>query len=343
MDNSVSQKTIAKHLLPLRIRLKEFRKRIEIKRKKNPRLFDGSAKFLQVVWFLLSTFWPTVIDNMWVAGIFTCVTSGALYLSQWVLLTNKRERTVRNIQEEFELEQEKMKEEHEKVLKEEKIKVVKTVNFSHTVAHGIKMSISRMPNQDIAVTRNEVVDFLNRALNSLEQNLSMFYEHDICASIKLCSRPNTLKTFVRGEKNIKCRGGEKKVKRLNRKSIKVSDNYAYNLIIKEGLRSFSEGDLRSLHGTENGKEKFCCEYGEGWQGLFLSTIIIPIRSLELSGDKEEYKMLGLVCIDSKEIHPEWNDCRENYAYKITAFIADAIYSLLEQYISIQHKNRKCEQ
>lgn len=202
------------------------------------------------------------------------------------------------------------------------------------------MNISQMPNQSIEMTRNSIVEFLGFTLELLEKILTRYYGEPICASIKLCNTQNTLKTFARGPKNVSSRGGRKKVKRLNSKSLKIGDNYAYDSILKRKFQYFAEGDLRNLSEKENDDDKFFCEYGDKWQDIFLSTIIIPIRCRILSGCSEEYRMLGLVCIDSKVIQPDWGRKTESYAYQTTAFVADALYSLIDSYIIAQQNGGK---
>lgn len=51
-------------------------------------------------------------------------------------------------------------------------------------------------------------------------------------------------------------------------------------------------------------------------------------------------MLGLVCIDSKVIQPDWGRKTESYAYQTTAFVADALYSLIDSYIIAQQNGGK---
>lgn len=52
-----------------------------------------------------------------------------------------------------------------------------------------------------------------------------------------------------------------------------------------------------------------------------------------------YEVLGLICIDSKEEHKEWDNNKENYAYAVTSFVADALYGLISSYIEEQ-RNRE---
>lgn len=318
----------------------KIREKIESVRKKHPRRFDGISKSIEVIWFLFSTFWTSFLNRPLIAGIATCLAFGALFFCQWVLLTNKEERIVSEIRKTNAIQQQRKDAESAELLDAERDRTSELVWFAHAVAHQIKRCISRMPYQEIAVTRNDVVEFLQQVLNSLEDNLSEYYNQEICCSIKLCTRPNVLKTFVRGNKNIACRGGSKRVKRLNKEAIHISKNYAYNSIIRKGLPFFAEGDLNHLSEKEMEDDKFFCEYGDRWPEFFLSTIVIPIRYFVLSGDKEECKILGIICIDSKTKNIEWSHSPNNYAYQITAFIADALYNLIEQYLLSQEESKK---
>lgn len=63
-------------------------------------------------------------------------------------------------------------------------------------------------------------------------------------------------------------------------------------------------------------------------------------TLILARHSEEYRMLGLICIDSKIVQPEWNRKKDSYAYHTTAFVADVLYSLIESYIIAQQMSRR---
>lgn len=63
-------------------------------RSKNPHLFDGISNGIQVLWLLISTFWTAVSKSTVLVALGTCLTAVVLYLAQWVLLTNRREREV---------------------------------------------------------------------------------------------------------------------------------------------------------------------------------------------------------------------------------------------------------
>lgn len=299
--------------------IRRFVERIQTK---NPRLFNGISIVLEIAWFCFATFFSSLASSLWLTGIIASASFGTLYFYQWILLTNKQEQTTREIVQEMEKQ------------------VVDSVTYSHNVTHNIKTRISLMPNQELGVTREEIVNLLNEILNGLEEKLSAYYKHDICASIKLCVNINKLKTFARGNRNVKCRGGRRKVQKFNKKEIKIADNYAYNLILKNQLSFFAEGDLNNLTEKENDDDVFYCEYGEKWREYFLSTIVIPIRYQIINGERAEYKMLGVICVDSKEKHPEWSNRKDNYGYQMSAFVADTVYSLIDHYMIAQMANKQ---
>lgn len=78
----------------------KVRRVFETIRTRNPKLFDGIAVALQVVWTLATTFWSSAISNNTVlTAAITLITCGALCFAQWVLLTNRREREIIEEQE----------------------------------------------------------------------------------------------------------------------------------------------------------------------------------------------------------------------------------------------------
>lgn len=88
---------------------------------------------------------------------------------------------------------------------------------------------------------------------------------------------------------------------------------------------------------QNDEDVFYCEYGEVWESIFLSSIVIPIRSVVIGKQHTDYRVLGLVCIDAEKPVVEWNDAEKTYAYRVTAFLADAVYSLIDQYMKNQER------
>lgn len=82
--------------------------------------------------------------------------------------------------------------------------------FCHTVAHNIKMLMANISKQNLYFTANTMVGLFSTALNTLEDILFCYYGFEVRASIKLCSKQGILKTYARGEKNIRSRGGRQK-------------------------------------------------------------------------------------------------------------------------------------
>lgn len=291
----------------------------ERKRNCNPKFFDSLINVFQFLFTLLSTFLPSVVDNNLVTGFLILVLFSLIHMSKYVAMRTEYEEEIK------------------KYINENKQQFLCSAKFAHEMVHDIKYSIAKMPYQSIEITRQSVANILVNVLNLLEQDLSEFYKHEICASVKLCLGPRTLKTFARGSKNIVCRGGFVNVTMQNKKNISISDNYAYDLIIKENLQFFASGNLLTLKDKRG--MKFYCEYGCEWSDLFISTVIIPIRCPIKSKSRMIYEVLGLICIDSKEEHKEWDNNKENYAYAVTSFVADALYGLISSYIEEQ-RNRE---
>ena len=75
--------------------LTKIRNDLENIRTRNPKFFDAAATIIQVMWTLANTFWNSaILNNAVLTACITLATCGVLCLSQWVLLTNRREREV---------------------------------------------------------------------------------------------------------------------------------------------------------------------------------------------------------------------------------------------------------
>ena len=313
-------------------------------REKNPKIFDAAARFVEVGWIIGSTYCTNLASNIVAVAIVMCIAFAGLSLIQWALLTNKSIRELNKERAAHQKEIAELKNSYATEKEEMQRQRMDALEFVHSVAHSIKTNIAKIPNQKMGVTRNNLSEFFSAGLNSLEDILTDYYHVPIRASIKLCIRPGVLKTYGRGQNNICSRGGASKVQKLNKKEIQIVDNYAYNAIMQRQLQYFAEGDLRNLSDRENDSDVFFCEYGAKWKEMFLSSIVIPVRYPVMTGAVIEYKMLGLICIDSKDTFAEWSNAKETYAYRMTAYFADAIYSLIDQYMKRQeheqHKQQK---
>ena len=137
---------------------------------------------------------------------------------------------------------------------------------------------------------------------------------------KIMQYTEHIKNICPGSKQCDLPRRNKESQNTNTKPIKIGDNYAYDTILKRKFQYFAEGDLINLSEKEKDDDKFFCEYGDKWKSLFRSSIIIPIRCQILARHSEEYRMLGLICIDSKIVQPEWNRKKDSYAYHTTAFV-----------------------
>ena len=102
----------------------------------------------------------------------------------------------------------------------------------HLTTHGLKYGTAQIPYQDIRLTRKALADFLQTGLNGLEKALSKEYGTNISASVKLCTKPTKLKTFVRGKNNVISRSGISNTKTQDAKEYGIASNYAYKTILE---------------------------------------------------------------------------------------------------------------
>lgn len=319
--------------------LKKYRKWLDKYRNKYPKLHDCIYNTITVSWFLVSTCFVVIQKNALFVTIMMFITFWGVYISQWAILTNKLERKIAEEKEKQESKFVRAKNKNDLKLKNLYNREFNTIKFMHSVAHKVKMQTAQMPHQGMGVTRSKITEFLSESLNSLEDCLTEYYGDSICASIKFCYGIDTIKTYARGQNNISSRGGVAHVEMLNKGEIKIDDNYAYKAIIKSKRKYFSEGDLHKLKEKEKIQDKFYCEYYR-WYEIFNASIIIPIRYPNMSDSGVNQTVLGLVCIDSLKKLEEWSNPNKSYAYQMTAFLADILYDLTDQYIKIQQANLK---
>lgn len=296
-----------------------FRNYLDKKRKENKKAFDFCTKAGESLWVILSAFFPSLIENNIIVTGFLLISFFGVFLFQWAVLKNEFESQVESNEDKFNSQ------------------MMNVAQFTHSVVHGIKINIANVPYQEINFTRDALASFIKEGLNTLENNLSSKYEKTISASIKLCTKENRLKTFGRGVNNIESRGGEARVIKLDKREHSVSSNYAYNAIIKMKLKFFADGDLKNLSMKLKEKDKFYWEYSTDWSNYFRSTIVIPIRCpcFQKSGEVEEYKIVGLLCVDSHDVIPEWTNNSKSYGYELTAFFADSLYNYINKYLERQ--------
>ena len=49
--------------------------------------------------------------------------------------------------------------------------------------------------------------------------------------------------------------------------------------------------------------------------------------------EDVYELLGFLCIDTKELMPEWEN-EDSFAFHLTALFADSLYILMQKYMSL---------
>lgn len=306
--------------------IKKAKIKVQREKKENPKFYDWMLKGIEISWFFVSTFLGGIASNTVVTIVIIMATFIVIYIAEGKRLTSKYEREKTMLIKTSKRDIKKVREYYEE-----------TVLFMHAVAHETKINTAQMSSQQLGAVRNSMISFFYELLNTLEELLSKCYNQKICASIKLCTTDGKIRSCARGQNNIKSRGGEARVKILDLKSVPIEENYAYNAIIKQKLKYFSEGDLKCLKRKEKEDDKFFCEYGEEWWKFFRASIIIPIRYPIILDAEMSYKILGLICIDAPKIQTSWSEAEDSYAYQLVAYVADVIYWQLENYIQIQKK------
>lgn len=330
-----------------------IRKKLDMLRERNPKAFDKVSKFIQFIIPFLGAFAPALVTNIWCIMIGEAFIFSSVLLFQWAILTNRRIREVDEALEDHVKEIDELKNkynENEAILEElylndnnklvtQKIKEIEFLKqqtrdiagFSYVVSDQVKKLSTEFEYAQDAVVTNHITLFLQKCLNNIEELLGAYYQVEIRASIKLTVSASTLKTYVRGKNNIESRGGVFKTKELNEKNIPVNSNYAYKAIVKKKMKFFSEADLNNMHNKAKESDFFFCEYGDDWNDIFISTVVMPIRIPIYTANYEDYNILGIICIDCSEIIPEWSDrtFQEKIGYHIIADLADSLAMLFK--------------
>ncbi len=306
-----------------------FRKWLKSVREKNPQRYDSFTKYTWIIW-------ETIIAAL---GLFSGLSSDWITITACVFfaivmgfqLGSERNRTDRLLEESQQKHDKEImrtnKEGGEKIEKAQKIAAELEYRYQltiieekkalakieHEAAHRAKHCITDIRRME---TREDCLDklaeFLKKCADDLEDQLSHYYNKDICVSFKLADSESTVKTYTRGKNNIKNR----KIIGLpsSEKPKDISKNTAYNHIFSnEKHNCYHCGDLRNV--------RFSCER-DNWQEYFKATIVIPIRWNIPHSD--EYQIAGIVCVDCNEIVDDWNS-PSSFGYQLTAFFADLLF------------------
>ena len=320
--------------------LKRFREQLEKIREKNPKAFDYIVKFVMVLAFFCNVFAPAILSNVWFVFWGEAMLCALLMVLQWATLKNETCRLINKQREEYErnidqLFQDYDSEEKEKSKSLEKI-IDKTqqqqlafIAFTHMISHEIKMLSFNLPEISPRLAARSIVQFLKVGIDKVESILNEQYNTSICASIKLSEEKGKLKTYVRGEHNIACRGGQLATS-AREIEVDVTKNYAYDAIINHDLTYFAEGNLLNIHNKMKDDDVFYCEYND-FTSLFYATFIMPIR-IPRYEKKDCHECLGLICIDCKKEIKEWNNPSFNkmIGYHLVADYADNLALILNK-------------
>ena len=305
--------------------LKRVRSLLNYLREKNPQVFDNLTKLIEIAIPFVSAFAPAFFSCSWMLMICNLFLFLSILMLQWATLTNRRIREIDEI-----------KSNYNKNIKEIEsfynMFSYKIAHFSHMVSHKVKEINADIATHNDGRTASDICNFLQESVNSLEDIMTEYYKREVRASIKITIGNDAIKTYVRGSKNITSRGGELKVYKLNEVKINIKENYAYEAIVNSFVSFFSEGNLMNIQNKVKTTDSFYCEYNS-FEDVFLSTIIMPIRTPTHNPDGNKMVVHGMICLDCKEEFPEWSrkDLKETIGYHIIADYADSLAVLMKSY------------
>jgi hypothetical protein len=344
-------KKIKKKISPPFVALRRW---LEDQRRRDSRFFDAFTEGAPFVISFVGTFLPALFSSWWWLIITNFIVFGSIYILQWATLTNKTERLLHEEQQKYEDQLAKYRgrsaQETDKLYTEAVEGIDKWENlthavagFSHSVADDVKKVSQALSDSVGKPMRKSIYSVLDDGVSDLESILTELYGRKIRASIKLVNDDdrNSFKTYARGKNNVDSRGGERKTQRLNKKALLVKKNYAYNAIINQDLMFFAEGNLHDMKNKYEESDEFYCEYPDYWN-TFRASIVMPIRVPEYKNGEEKQVVSGIVCVDCREIFPEWSrdDIMETTGYLVIAGLADSLALLIKKYKESSTHERK---
>ena len=190
---------------------KFFRDSLNKIRSLNPQFYDKIVRYLWIIWeaiiALLSLF--AVITSGWAA--YSIIGFYALLIAFQVgSERNNAERMVAEKEKDCAARIKKYEEEKEKVKEQSKIEISRSLlNLSileHHAAHNGKICVfDLMTGSGDADRAIKLAQYLKKCADDLEQQLSTYYDHAVCASFKLADSATTLRTYTRGVNNLSSR------------------------------------------------------------------------------------------------------------------------------------------
>ncbi len=148
-----------------------------------------------------------------------------------------------------------------------------------------------------------------------------------------------IKTFVNGscesenylqeEVTTMARSSNTKASRNNRLVSKVCDNTDFIDLSVGKIMYFGKSNLKQLY-----EDNLYKNSTPQWWTKYNSTLVVPIRYHNKEPEKTnmniEIDLIGFLCIDCKEIIPEWENA-DSYEFQLLAVIADSLYTYLKMY------------
>ncbi len=319
--------TIKSTIAPIFIWVRNY---LENLRKKNKCVFDLFSETVKFAIPFIGCFAPAFVTSTGWLMFGNLLLFSSLLTLQWATLTNKADRRVAKVEEEFAAWRKLYGEDEIEKIDKLNSFLFSAIDFSHLVSDKVKKLSTEIAYKIDGSVERRVCDFLQEGINSIEDLLTEHYQVNMRASIKLVYDKKSFKTYVRGAHNIESRGGDLAVKNLNRKILLIENNFAYDAIANKYLKFFAEGNLIDMHNKSEDDDVFFCEY-ENYLDYFCATFIMPIRIPEYRENIDKHEILGIVCVDCNQEINEWSrtDFKDKLCYHIVADYADSLALLLK--------------
>lgn len=188
---------------------------------------------------------------------------------------------------------------------------------------------------------------LSSILNYLSKILEKYCNQEVFCCIKIVTEPKDnvndiyLRTFCRSNNSETTRG------KYETDLIKLCDNTDFLEIVSPfnglSMNCFYQQNLLEYDKKLRKEGKYYKNSNPNWQNDYVGTIVVPIQieqnKLYDSMLKNEYHVIGFLCVDSKS-DSAFLDRQAQFNTNIVKSFADIIFMLLSQY---QHYFKKIEQ
>jgi len=193
---------------------------------------------------------------------------------------------------------------------------------------------------DVAFDENRLCGYMRTTLTSIADAFTIVAGVRCRCSIKVLGQNDKdqlfVKTLARDEVSLtECQQKD----RTETNTHLVTLNTDFNEIMSGNLDFFFEGDLTSyLNYTNTSMKKHDKMLGEKWSLPYKSTIVWPIRYVYNNNEIEngtgsQEDLYGFLTIDSSSV----NAFIKRYDVQMGALLADALFPVLNAYISLKSK------